>query len=111
MMKVVGEEGTSLEDFLVYLKGEYLDAVYLQQDAFDPVDGATGAERQRYFFAYMMRVIDQDFQFADKESARAFFQRLIQATRDWNRIPFDSSEFKEAEQRLHGMLAQVRRHV
>jgi vacuolar-type H+-ATPase catalytic subunit A/Vma1 len=33
MMKVVGEEGTSIDDFVVYLKAEYLDAVYLQQDA------------------------------------------------------------------------------
>ena len=41
MMKVVGEEGTSLEDFVVYLKSEFLDAVYLQQDAYDDVDGAT----------------------------------------------------------------------
>jgi V/A-type H+/Na+-transporting ATPase subunit A len=36
MMKVVGEEGTSMDDFLVYLKGEFLDAVYLQQNSFDP---------------------------------------------------------------------------
>ena len=41
MMKVVGEEGTSIDDFVLYLKAEYLDAVYLQQDAFDAVDGAT----------------------------------------------------------------------
>ena len=29
MMKVVGEEGTSIDDFVIYLKSEYLDAVYL----------------------------------------------------------------------------------
>ena len=51
MMKVVEEEGTAMADFVVYLKAEYLDAVYLQQDAFDPVDGATSAERQRHVFA------------------------------------------------------------
>ena len=31
MMKVVGEEGTSAEDYIIYQKGELLDAVYLQQ--------------------------------------------------------------------------------
>ncbi|HPW47648.1 MAG TPA: V-type ATP synthase subunit A, partial [Rectinema sp.] len=36
MMKVVGEEGTSLEDYVIYLKSEFLDAVYLQQNSFDP---------------------------------------------------------------------------
>ena len=45
MMKVVEEAGTSMDDY-VYLKAEYLDAVYLQQDAYDEVDGATSAERQ-----------------------------------------------------------------
>ena len=31
MMKVVGEEGTSIDDFITYLKSEFIDAVYLQQ--------------------------------------------------------------------------------
>ncbi|OGV32057.1 MAG: V-type ATP synthase subunit A, partial [Lentisphaerae bacterium GWF2_45_14] len=29
MMKVVGEEGTHINDFIIYLKGEFLDYVYL----------------------------------------------------------------------------------
>ncbi|MDZ4197982.1 MAG: V-type ATP synthase subunit A, partial [Kiritimatiellia bacterium] len=43
MMKVVGEDGTSLDDFILYLKAEFLDAVYLQQDAFHEIDAATPA--------------------------------------------------------------------
>src|SRR5574343_480978 len=35
MMKVIGEEGTSLKDYIDYLKGEFFDYVYLQQNAFD----------------------------------------------------------------------------
>ena len=35
MMKVVGEEGTSIDDYVTYLKGEMLDAVYLQHNSFD----------------------------------------------------------------------------
>jgi len=48
MMKVVGEEGTSIEDFIVYLKSEFLDGVYLQQNGFDEVDAATDLKRQEY---------------------------------------------------------------
>ena len=44
MMKVVGEEGTSIDDFVIYLKSEYLDAVYLQQDAYNEIDAACSAE-------------------------------------------------------------------
>ena len=47
MMKVVGEEGTSLDDYIVYQKGEFLDAVYLQQNSFDPVDSSVSPERQK----------------------------------------------------------------
>ena len=47
MMKVVGEEGTSAEDYIIYQKGELLDAVYLQQNSFDPIDAACPPERQR----------------------------------------------------------------
>ena len=47
MMKVVGEEGTSMDDFVTYLKSEYLDAVYLQQDAYHEIDTACPAERQK----------------------------------------------------------------
>ena len=53
MMKVVGEEGTSLKDFIDYLKGEFFDFVYLQQNAYDPVDEATSAERQIYVFEFI----------------------------------------------------------
>ncbi|MFH1310521.1 MAG: V-type ATP synthase subunit A, partial [Candidatus Omnitrophota bacterium] len=41
MMKVVGEEGTSLEDFVIFLKSDFFDNVYLQQNGFDKVDAAT----------------------------------------------------------------------
>ncbi len=50
MMKVIGEEGISLFDYVVYLKSEFFDAVYLQQNAFDPVDCAVTAERQKHTF-------------------------------------------------------------
>ena len=38
MMKVVGEEGTSTNDYITYLKGDFIDSIYLQQNSFDPVD-------------------------------------------------------------------------
>ena len=52
MMKVVGEEGTSAEDYIIYQKGELLDAVYLQQNSFDPIDAACPPERQINFMKH-----------------------------------------------------------
>ncbi len=111
MMKVVGEEGTSIDDFVVYLKAEYLDAVYLQQDAYHEVDAATSAERQQYVFERIYGVLKAQMTFAEKDAARQFFQRLTQLTKDWNRVPQDSPEFKTLETRAGQMLAEVTAHA
>lgn len=107
MMKVVEEEGTSMADFIVYLKAEYLDAVYLQQDAFDPVDGATSGDRQRHVFAQMAQVLAAPVDFPDKNAARGFFQSLTQTTRDWNTTAMDDEQFEALQRRLSDMLCEV----
>ncbi len=107
MMKVIGEEGTSIDDFIVFLKSEYLDAVYLQQDAYHDIDGASSAERQRYVFERIHRMLGCKMSFDDKESARRFFQRLTQTTKDWNRVEQQAAEFQEVQGRIERMLAEV----
>jgi V/A-type H+/Na+-transporting ATPase subunit A len=107
MMKVVGEEGTALDDFVRYLQAEYLDAAYLQQDAFDPVDGATGAERQQLVFGELVQALRTRLRLEDKEAARRFYQRLTQATKDWNRVPWGSPEFGAGRERLRSLFTEV----
>jgi V/A-type H+-transporting ATPase subunit A len=111
MMKVVGEEGTSMDDFVTHLKAEYLDATYLQQDAYDPVDEATPAERQRHVFAVQVKILETRMAFADKDAARRFFHKLTQTTKDWNRVPFESEAFKELQARVEQMSAEVAAHA
>ncbi len=107
MMKVVGEEGTSIDDFVVYLKAEFLDAVYLQQDAYHPVDAATSPERQRYVFERLVRILKTPMRFESKDAARRFFQRLTQTVKDWNRVEMGGAEFAEIERRVEAMVAEV----
>jgi V/A-type H+-transporting ATPase subunit A len=107
MMKVVGEEGTSLDDFIVYLKAEYVDAVYLQQDAYHEIDAATPRERQQYVFAKIAQVLKTKLKFGDKPDARAFFQRLTRTTRDWNRVRMDTEEFQAIENAIDDLIAGV----
>jgi V/A-type H+-transporting ATPase subunit A len=106
MMKVIGEEGTSIEDFIMFLKSEYVDAVYLQQDAYHEVDSASGADRQRHVFHMIHQVLRSQLAFTEKEDARKFFQRLTQVTKDWNRLPMDGQPFKEMEQHIGEMLTE-----
>ena len=97
MMNVVGEEGTSIDDFIIYLKSEFIDAVYLQQNTFDKVDGATDEERQKHVFAKVVEILDSKLKYLKKEEARKFFMELRQLFIDWNYIKFDSDEFKTHE--------------
>ena len=104
MMKVVGEEGTSMEDFLIYLKSQLLDSVYLQQNGFDKVDAATGLERQKYVFNKICSILGQDFYFEKKELARRTFYQLRQLLIDWNYKEWQSQEFKEQEEKINEFL-------
>ena len=100
MMKVVGEEGTSLADFTVYLKAEFLDAVYLQQNAFSEADASTSVERQKIMFDALEKVLLGDFEFPEKDATRRFFLELQQAFIDWNDKPMGSEEFESAHAAL-----------
>ncbi|MFP4380895.1 MAG: V-type ATP synthase subunit A [Candidatus Sumerlaeia bacterium] len=111
MMKVVEEEGTPISDFMVYLKSEYLDSVYLQQDAFDEVDAACDADRQKHVFSFINQLLRASYTFEEKDPAREFFHELTQATKDWNRIPMDSDEFKKQEDKLNSMLSEVTKNA
>ena len=108
MMKVVGEEGTTLDDFVRYLQAEYLDAAYLQQDAFDPVDAATGAERQVLVFGEMLAHLRAPLRFAGKDAARAFFHRLGQVTKEWHRSPWGEPAFEAGRAKVRALVDEVR---
>ena len=109
MMKVVGEEGTPVEDFTLFLKSEFLDSVYLQQNSFDAIDAACSAERQNYLFEKVLGVIEGQFDLASHGEARSFFQNLRQLFIDWHYTPWDSGEFRAAESRIDELLAAKRR--
>ncbi len=111
MMMVVGEEGTSLDDFTVYLKSEFLDAVYLQQNAFDPVDAATPPARQQKTADTIDAVLSSAFAFEDKEQARAFFHDLRRLFLDWNAQAPDAPSFAEKELAIAGLLQGAPRHA
>mgnify|MGYP003797895637 CR=1 FL=1 len=100
MMKVIGEEGTSLKDYIEYLKGDFFDFVYLQQNAFDPVDEATVRERQVYLLEFICRILDAEFSLEDKPAALHFFQTLRQLIRTWNSVEYNSQEFKKIESEI-----------
>ena len=95
MMAVVGEEGTSVEDFTTALKADFFDNCFLQQNAFDAVDAATPADRQQLVFGKILAVLELEFDFADKEQARKTIVHISDLFRNWNYAASDSDEYKE----------------
>jgi len=104
MMKVVGEEGTALDDYIVYQKAEFLDDVYLQQNAFDPVDAAVSVERQQYVFDLLFRILGAKIRAESKDEARSFFYQLRQNFIDYNGSEWESDEFKRLEKDIRKMI-------
>jgi V/A-type H+-transporting ATPase subunit A len=97
MMKVVGEEGTSIEDYIIFLKGELVDSVYFQQNSFDEVDAAVKPERQIYVFTKLLFILASKFTFTDKNEARSWFNKLRQKFLDYNGSKWKTERFDALE--------------
>jgi V/A-type H+-transporting ATPase subunit A len=95
MMQVTGEEGVTLDDFVTYQKSLFLDMVYLQQDAFDKVDASAPLERQKNTFTLVYDLINRQYQFPDKESARDYFTRLTGLFKNLNYAQETSPEYTD----------------
>ncbi len=100
MTKVVGEEGVTNDDFLIYLKAEFLDYVYLQQNGYDKVDAATPLERQDYVFSKVDYILRSKVKLETKDELRGLFFKLRQMFLDWNYTEWESSEFKIKEKEI-----------
>ena len=101
MMKVVGEEGTSLEDYVIFLKGDLIDFVYFQQNSFDPVDAAVKPERQIYTFNILLKILGSKFSFGEeKNEARSWFNKLRQKFLDFNGSEWKSERFNSLEKEI-----------
>jgi V/A-type H+/Na+-transporting ATPase subunit A len=70
-----------------------------------------GADRQKYVFAKIHGILNAKVFFPDKDAARKWFLQLTSVTKDWNLVLMDAAEFKQLEQRIDAMLAEVSEHA
>ena len=104
MMLVVGEEGISQDDLVVYLKSEAIDAVCLQQDSFDPVDRATSRERQISDFTLLMTMVRHPFAFASKEQAKTQMIHIQNLFFQLKYCPFGSDAYQRYRTEIEAIL-------
>ncbi|MGV8124888.1 MAG: V-type ATP synthase subunit A [Candidatus Xenobiia bacterium LiM19] len=104
MMQVTGEEGISIEDYVIWQKSLFLDMVYLQQDAFDDVDSSMSRDRQLHSFYFVKEIIDRDYRFDDKEKAREFFTRLTGLYKNYNYTAEDTQQYQDYEKQIREIM-------
>lgn len=109
-MEVVGEEGTSIDDMVVYLKAELYDFSYLQQNAFDKEDAYCPLKRQISLFQLINKVFDTRFKFHTHDQAREYFLKLQNQIKNMNFLAFDSDEYKGVVAKIHEMIETAHRH-
>ncbi|MHC9544774.1 MAG: V-type ATP synthase subunit A [Vulcanimicrobiota bacterium] len=104
MMQVTGEEGISIEDYVIWQKSLFLDMVYLQQDAFDDVDSSMSRDRQLHSFYFVKEIIDRSYKFDDKEKAREFFTRLTGLYKNYNYTAEDTPQYQDYEKQIRDII-------
>lgn len=107
MMQVTGEEGITLEDFVTHQKAVFLDMVYLQQDAFDPIDASVSLDRQKQGLARVHALVTRTYDFPSKEAAREHFTRLTGLLKNLNYADTRSPDHAELLSRIEALSASA----
>lgn len=94
-MEVVGQDGISLQDMIVYLKSELFSFCYLQQNAFDKEDAYCSLEQQKVQFQLMNQIFDKEFTFETHDIARTYFLHLQTKVKNLNFLNFESHSYKK----------------
>jgi V/A-type H+-transporting ATPase subunit A len=107
MMEVAGEEGISPDDYVLMQKSQLLDRVFLQQDAYDPVDVSTPIERQHALLELLWNAFERKFDFTEREQAREFFARLGVSFRALNSSVWDSPDYRQQHEQIVHQLERI----
>lgn len=103
-MEVVGEEGTAIDDMVIYLKAELYDFAYLQQNAFDKEDAYCPLKRQVVLFKLINKIFDKLFKFHTHDEARQYFLNLQNQIKNMNFMPMDSRQYRETFAHIEGII-------
>lgn len=107
MIQVTGEEGVTNEDYITFQQALFLDMVYLQQDAFDPVDLAVPLERQQESLNMIVKLVNTDYYFTDKDATRDYFTKLTGLFKNLNYSPRKSNEYNEYSEKIEALRKSV----
>ena len=103
-INILGDDGVSIDTHLSFWRSEVVDAIILQQDAFDPVDARCPLNRQKYMVDKVLDVTNTALDFGSYEEVNPYFKRVIAALKQMNYSEFESQKFKQYEEELRQIL-------
>ncbi|MCB2197441.1 MAG: V-type ATP synthase subunit A [Bacteroidetes bacterium] len=105
-INILGDDGVPIEYHDRFWKGEVVDFIILQQDAFDNIDNSTPLDRQKYMLDKVLDIYHTDFTFESFEDVGAFFKKVINVMKQMNYSEFQSDKFKENEKELNTLIEE-----
>jgi V/A-type H+-transporting ATPase subunit A len=103
-INILGDDGVPVEYHERFWKSELLDAVILQQDAFDATDAYTSFERQKYMYNMVLSICRREFSFDGFEACSSFFKELINLFKQMNYTVFESEAFHNYRTQIENKL-------
>ena len=105
-INILGDDGVPMSYHETFWKSELIDFAFLQQDAFDAVDGLCPLDRQKYMLDLILDICDRHFEFDNYEDCRAWFKRVINALRQMNFSKWGSEDFEKFHSQLNEILSE-----
>ena len=105
-INILGDDGVPVEYHDRFWKGEVIDFVILQQDAFDKIDASTPLERQKFMLNRVLDIYHTKFSFESFEEVGTFFKRVINQLKQMNYSEYESDKFKQNEKELNTLIEE-----
>jgi V/A-type H+-transporting ATPase subunit A len=105
-INILGDDGVPVDYHVKFWKGEMVDFIISQQDAFDKVDQLCPIDRQKFMLYLVLNIADSEFDFESFEEVSTWFKKAINAMRQMNFSKFESEEFKKYHKELKEILKE-----
>ena len=103
-INILGDDGVPVEYHERFWKSELLDAVILQQDAFDDIDANCPFERQKTMYNMILDICRKSFEFEGFEDCSKFFKVLIYLFRQMNYSEWKSEQFDNFASQIEALV-------
>lgn len=105
-INILGDDGVPVDYHLRFWRGEVIDFVVLQQDAFDEIDKRTSLERQKFLLETVLEICDIDFRFESFDEVNPYFKRIINTLKQMNYSEYHSEKFNSFYNELQTIIGE-----